>query len=237
MAYSDPPANAVATPHVQARLLHGLLQQLGIEKASLVGHSWGGLLALLYALEYPDEVSGLVLLAPGSMRRKPRLRAPLSAARSPSGRSDRHRLYDAPQGMLIRANLAEAFAPDPVPIDYAKMAQALWLRRPRQTKVFAREKYGGRPVMRALAARYPDLRLPVLLVTGEADRVVSPEQHALRLHRAIPHSELRTLVGAGHELLHTRPEAAVDAIARFWARRPRPYMDSDFRFLFTGRSS
>ncbi|PYS82008.1 MAG: hypothetical protein DMF67_14410 [Acidobacteria bacterium] len=50
----------------QARLLRGALASLGVRKPLLVGHSWGGTLALAYALQFADEVSALVLLAPAA---------------------------------------------------------------------------------------------------------------------------------------------------------------------------
>ncbi|MBV9242096.1 MAG: alpha/beta hydrolase, partial [Acidobacteria bacterium] len=52
------------TVDTQAVLLHQELQQLRISKPILVGHSWGGSLALAYALKYPNDLGGLVLLAP-----------------------------------------------------------------------------------------------------------------------------------------------------------------------------
>src|SRR6266496_1993431 len=55
-----------ATVEYQAQLLHDTLTDLGITKPILVGHSWGGSLALAYALKYPDEPSALVLLAPAA---------------------------------------------------------------------------------------------------------------------------------------------------------------------------
>jgi pimeloyl-ACP methyl ester carboxylesterase len=43
---------------------HALLQKLGIERASVVGHSMGGMLAARYALQYPESVAQLVLVNP-----------------------------------------------------------------------------------------------------------------------------------------------------------------------------
>src|SRR6202035_5410720 len=54
------------TIEYQAQLLHKTLSTLGITKPILVGHSWGAALALAYALNYPDDVSGMVLLAPAA---------------------------------------------------------------------------------------------------------------------------------------------------------------------------
>jgi pimeloyl-ACP methyl ester carboxylesterase len=60
--YGERPEDEVATFAVQARLIHGALMQLGVEKPVLVGQSRGGGIALKYALDYPDDVAGIVLL-------------------------------------------------------------------------------------------------------------------------------------------------------------------------------
>ena len=47
----------------QAHLFHEALREMGVERPIVLGHSWGSLVALAYALEFPDEVGGLVLAA------------------------------------------------------------------------------------------------------------------------------------------------------------------------------
>src|SRR2546423_5348882 len=62
--FSARPNGKTATVAVQARLLRGALQELGVARPIIVGHSWSGALALAYALDYEPEVAALVLLAP-----------------------------------------------------------------------------------------------------------------------------------------------------------------------------
>ena len=114
----------------------------------------------------------------------------------------------------MHKSLAEAFAPDTVPKEYERLAHALWQRWPRQAQTFARENTADRAVMRAYSTRYSQIRVPVVLLSGELDTVVPPDEHALRLHTALPHSELRLLPLTGHELPQTRPQAVVEAIDR-----------------------
>lgn len=64
--YSQRPMNEPLTLATNARLIHGALKQLGVKKAVLVGHSYGGSVALKYTLEYPDDVAGVVLIAPAA---------------------------------------------------------------------------------------------------------------------------------------------------------------------------
>jgi proline iminopeptidase len=58
--------------------LEALREQLGVEQLTLVGYSWGALLAMLYALEHPERVEKLALLSPATAAARER---PQAAAR------------------------------------------------------------------------------------------------------------------------------------------------------------
>ena len=63
--WSTPGSGAdAASPSGQAALLREALQRLGVTSFVLVGHSWGGTLAAAYALDFPQDLAGLILLAP-----------------------------------------------------------------------------------------------------------------------------------------------------------------------------
>ena len=213
--YSDTPDNADCAPDAQADTIRLALCQLGITKPILVGHSWSGALLMAYALKYPEDVAGLTLLAgwvyapdtpPYWLLRVPAipLLGPLAVST----------LLVVVKGYFLRQNLVQAFAPDPVDAEYAHLAAALWQRWPRQAQTFARENTADRAVMRANSDRYSGLQIPVVIVAGEQDTIVLPHAHALRLHAALPHSELRMLPHTGHELPQARPQPVIDAIER-----------------------
>ena len=63
---SDRPNGKTVDVEYQARLLHQVLSSLSVAQPVLVGHSWGAALALSYALQYPTEVSALILVAPAA---------------------------------------------------------------------------------------------------------------------------------------------------------------------------
>jgi pimeloyl-ACP methyl ester carboxylesterase len=67
--------------------------------------------------------------------------------------------------------------------------------------------------LQVLSQRYAEIKLPVAIVTGDADRVVDPKDHAFPLHETIKHSELIVLPNTGHQLPQTQPDAIVAAIA------------------------
>src|SRR5205823_13253050 len=64
--HSDRPNHRDITVEVQAQMLHAALKELNVEMPIVVGHSWGGSLALAYALAFPKELAGAVLLAPAA---------------------------------------------------------------------------------------------------------------------------------------------------------------------------
>jgi len=66
---SERPAGCPLTLALSARLIRDALQALGVERPILVGHSGGGSVALRYALDYPDEIAGLVFARPQCVRR------------------------------------------------------------------------------------------------------------------------------------------------------------------------
>ena len=66
--------------------------------------------------------------------------------------------------------------------------------------------------LRRMSPRYGEIHVPVAIVVGDADRIVSAEEHSFRLHAALPHSTLAVLPGTGHQIPVVRPEAVVDAI-------------------------
>ena len=125
--YSDRPATA--TPRDQAALLFLVMTRLGTPPPLVGGHSWGGALALMYAREYPWDVSGLVLVGTRAVATSDRGGALYKATRSPIIGSFLRWTFLLPIGRGLIANgLRQAWAPDPVPPEEIAAAQALWLR-------------------------------------------------------------------------------------------------------------
>jgi pimeloyl-ACP methyl ester carboxylesterase len=212
---SDRPRGKAATLEYQASLLHQTLAHLGITQPVLVGHSWGGALALAYALKYPAEVSAMVLLAPaayaddsGNGFLSVVIRTPLVGELSlllgklMLGRR-----------MLKRA-LAKAFYPQVVPDRYLKLASS-WLSQ-RQLRSYLEDELALNDSLQKMSKRYSEINIPVVIVTGDEDKIVSPKENAYRLQAALPQSRLMELKDVGHEIPQTHPEsiyAALELIA------------------------
>jgi pimeloyl-ACP methyl ester carboxylesterase len=65
LGYSEQPVGESATPSVQARLIHGALQQLGVEKPVLVGQSWGGSVSAAFSRSDCGSAKGACIGRPG----------------------------------------------------------------------------------------------------------------------------------------------------------------------------
>jgi pimeloyl-ACP methyl ester carboxylesterase len=210
--YSDRPQNEMVTSIVQARLLHGALQQLGIEQPVLVGYSWGSSVALAYALNYPDDLAGLVLLAPLAFRRERANPLPEIIAEIPVIGDLLRAIFPVVLGReLVQQNLVRAFTPDPVPSEYLRIAQALWTR-PSQTQAITQDNITINPTLTTLSPRYSDIKRPTVIVVGNADRIVNAQENAIALNQAIATSTLINLPNTNHAILQTRPEAVFNAI-------------------------
>lgn len=214
--YSEIPRGERASAPVQARILHEALARLGVERPLLVGHSWSGLLLLIYAWKYPEDVAGLVLLAPWiypGRAGEPLLRV----ASQPRIARLLFPLFTLIKPPVVRWFLRDAFGAASVPTAYREQAEALWLRTPDQLAATARENSGNRRALRGFRPAAISDRIPVLVAVGDRDRVTPPARQALRLKSELPHSRVAIIEGAGHELLHTSPDAVLQSIRDCWS--------------------
>jgi pimeloyl-ACP methyl ester carboxylesterase len=212
--YSERPAGRAPDPADQAAIVRGLLRQLGVERPLLVGFSWSGSLVLAYALAYGDEVGGVVTLAGAAYEWPTPVDLKYRLAHWPLiGRLAGHTLPMPLAQLLADAAVASAFAPEPVPASYDAAPWPLSLR-PESYLANAEDVGGLKPFLREQSRRYGDIRVPLVILTGDSDSVVSPALHSAALHRAVPHSEQIVLRGAGHPLPYSHPRAVIAAIDR-----------------------
>jgi pimeloyl-ACP methyl ester carboxylesterase len=215
--YSERPGNALWTPEEQAKLLYKALHQLGIERPILIGHSWGTLVALAMAIEFPKYIRAIALVS-GYYYPSPRPdTALLSAPALPGiGQVLRHTIAPVLGRMLWKRIVARMFAPEPVPERFGLLPKWLALR-PSQIGASAAETAMMIPAAKRLSARYAELTMPVAIVAGDEDQVVDPVHNARRLHEDIAHSELLIEPGVGHMAHYAAPRQILDAVARLEA--------------------
>src|SRR5215813_13162192 len=209
---SERPGSKSASVEYQAIMLHKTLRSLGVNNAILLGHSWGASLALCYALKYPAETAGLVLLAPAAFPGadpNPLLQA---VVKTPLIGELALTLGKTLMGdERLRHKLEKAFYPQPVPGNYLRMATSTWLGRKR-LRAYLEDEWSLNASLRRMSRHYGELRMPVVIVTGDRDQIVSPKENAYRLKKRIPQAQLVELKGAGHEIPLTRPDSVYSAL-------------------------
>jgi len=209
---SERPGSKAASVEYQALMLHKTLRSLGVNNAILLGHSWGASLALCYALKYPAETAGLVLLAPAAFPGADPSPLLQTVIKTPLIGELALMLGKTLMGdERLRHKLEKAFYPQPVPEYYLKMATSTWLGR-RQLRAYLEDEWSLNASLRRMSKHYGELRMPVVIVTGDQDQIVAPKENAYRLKERIPQAQLVELKGAGHEIPLTRPDSVYCAL-------------------------
>jgi pimeloyl-ACP methyl ester carboxylesterase len=209
---SERPRAEGATVESQARLLHETLTSIGVTRPVLVGHSWGAAMALCYALQYPGDLSGLILLAPAAYPDRGESRWLQAMTKPPfigdvalvAGKSilGKH---------VLRAGLQRAFYPQAIPHGYFEMVAASWLGR-KQLRAYLEDELNLNASLNTFSTRYSEIDAPVVIVTGDKDQIVSPKDNAYRLKAVIANSQLIALKDTGHEIPQTHPESIYQAL-------------------------
>lgn len=211
--YSERPGARDWSAVEQARLLVRAFKQLGVEDPLIVAHSWGTICALAMALEYEEKLSGLVLIS-GYYYPTPRVDAVLMSgpALPLVGGLLRHTVSPLLGKATIGKVLKTLFAPAEVPERFRTAVPDSMILRPGQMTASAAESLLMMADTEKLHARYAELQLPITLLAGAEDRIVDAQTQTVRLHDAIPHSELRIFEGHGHMLHYTATGSVVDAV-------------------------
>lgn len=199
-------------PRSQAALLRALLARIGIERPIVFGHSFGALVALAFALDYPADTRGVVL-ASGYYFPTARLDVPFMA--SPAipllGDLMRHTVSPLISRALWPHMLRVLFSPAPVP-RYFQLFPTWMALRPSQLRAAAEEAALLVPSAASLQRRYGALDVPAVIVAGAQDRYLDPSRHSLELARRIAHRELVVSPRAGHMVHHVDPRRVLHAI-------------------------
>lgn len=217
--YSDRPRSRLWTPSAQGALIAQALEQLGIEQAVVVGHSWGTLVALALALEHPERVGGLVLLSGyyfGTAR--PDV-LPASVPAIPLiGDLMAHTISPLLGRVLAPVAVKASFAPSAVSQKFADLPIAMTLR-PSQVRATAADTALMIPAAIALSRRHGELDLPIIVMAGEGDLIAHVGEHAEPFAKRVNGADLRIVTGQGHLFHYAVPSEVVAAIRD--VQRPR----------------
>ena len=218
--YSERQNSVQATVEVQALTIRDALQKLSLKKPVLVGHSWGGALVLAAAVAYGKDLAGIVLLAPAAYPNLSIEWWSLFPHLPLIGNFVVNTLTPLLGRAVVRKSLKRAYGPQEVQEDYVERSLELWMR-PDHVRACAYDERTLGASLTVLSERYRDIEMPVVIVTGSADRLLDPEAHAYRLHRTIRNSKLIVLPETGHQLPQTQPDAVISAIDAVWSAPQR----------------
>lgn len=216
--YSERGTDGPPTPDLQARRLHAALQALDVKKPILLGFSYGGAVALSYALQFPDEVGALLLVNTASH--------PWPIPVDLSYRIDglpllgpllRYTVVTPVGHMVVDDGIAGVFSPAPVPPEYDKVPVSLSLR-PATYAANAEDIRLLKPFLAEQSQRYPELRVPLVILVSDEDTAASPVIHSRPLAAQVPGAELIEVTGGGHPLHFSRRADVLAALERAVSR-------------------
>jgi len=212
-AYAAAWTSRAESPAEQAALLARAYAGIGTGAPLVLGHSFGGTVALAWALDHPARA--LVLLAAAAMEWKGGLGPLYAVTASAPGGALAVPLLTAtvPDARLVDIT-RRIFAPDPVPPGYEAHIGGLLTLRRASLRANARQVNGLKPHVIRMQGRYGTLGLPIEWVHGEADTIVPAAVHAIPFSARVPHAQLTLLPGVGHMPHHAEPEAVIAAIDR-----------------------
>jgi 3-oxoadipate enol-lactonase len=179
--------------------LKSALDELGVDRAHIVGESFGGVVSQVFALAHPDAVQTLTLISSAphfELSRKNRLLLPLFRI--------------TPMWLFARVHLGDVCEPtDPT---WAKRLFVRGASYADHASVFARAKIVSKVDLRT---RISELSCPVLLVFGASDRFTGEASRLMT--ELVPHARAVSIEGGGHLCHMTHPKPFLAALQPFLA--------------------
>jgi len=215
--YSERPADGYKLD-IQTELVHGLLEEIGAGKPIIIGQSYGGAFTLRYALNYPDDISGLMILAgvshpwPGGIASHYEV-----GSKNGLGTLLRWTVFPYLGATKGPQYSASTFWPLQPPAGYHDKAAIGLLFRPHEFKNNAQDIAHLLEEVKEMEPYYRQISVPVKILTGTHDTTVSPTIHARKLAQQIPNADFEFVENTGHTLQHSASKeidamlAALDA--------------------------
>jgi pimeloyl-ACP methyl ester carboxylesterase len=202
-----------STPAIQGRMIVEALERLGVGRAIFVVHSWSGALGARIALDYPERVAGLVMLAP-------------VAFPWPGGVGWYNELVTMPVigpllaytvtlplgFFLVEPGARGAFLPQIMPPGFVEKTATPLLLRPREFLANARDLVTLKAAVMEQAPRYANIKAPMVIISGDADKTVSTHIHSRPLAAVVPNAKLIVLPGVGHIVQNAAPDLVIAEI-------------------------
>jgi pimeloyl-ACP methyl ester carboxylesterase len=202
-----------STPSIQAGMIDEALEKLGVGRAILVVHSWSGALGARMALDYPERVAGLVMLAPVAYPWPGGVGWYNKAVTIPViGRLLAYTIT-LPLGLFLTETGARGvFLPQIMPDGFVSDTATPLLLRPRAFLANARDLVTLKVAVAEQAPRYADIKVPTVVISGEIDKTVSPNRHSRPFAKAVPNAKLIVLPDVGHMVQNAAPGLVIAEI-------------------------
>lgn len=203
----------------QAGAIQEAVARLGATRPLVLGHSYGGAVALTWAATRPGTLAGLLPLSGVAYPWETGLGAYYTVLSHPLGQFLVIPLLTAfTPTPVIRSEIGKVFRPQQAPAGYiGHFGPDLTLRRS-QMRVNARQRRALLAEIEALSPRWAEIAVPVEVVHGESDDIVPVEIHAARLAERLPGARLTRLPGIGHAPHHVAIPDVIAAIDRLAIR-------------------
>ena len=204
---------ADSTPAIQGRMIEQALEKLGVGKAIFVVHSWAGALGARMALDYPERVAGLVMLAPVAYPWRGGVGWYNKVVTTPVIGPLLAYTITLPIGYFLTAPGARSvFLPQTMPDRFVEETATPLLLRPREFLANAWDLVTLKAAVAEQAPRYRDIKAPVVVIAGDADKTVWPDIHSRPFVAAVPNAKLIMLPGVGHMVPYAAPDLIVHEI-------------------------
>ncbi len=199
--------------------LEGIRQALGLDKVSLLGWSWGGDLAMLYAMKYPEHLKGIILVDPGNV--DPKFDEVYNQNFSQKGTPEEFAALDAAYQRLSTEKSGEAY------VAFAQIFLSLYMADKSKAK-------GLEILIPDNSARYGDavgaglwedtqkndsfkgigeITTPTLIIHGDKDPI--PLESSQQINKTIASSQLVVFENVGHIPFVEAPELFYATVREF----------------------
>jgi pimeloyl-ACP methyl ester carboxylesterase len=199
----------------QIDVVHEMLTQLKLAPAIVVGHSFGGTLALGVARRYPQDVAKMILLAPGAGGMRA---ATMDVAQARYVQFSQlpvvSTVIDVTANNVIKrisatSGAGHAFAPQPVDPTYEQRLLSVTMTRGNMAS-YASDELEFDETLSWVDENVPQIRVPSVIIGANDDQLVSSD-HIRRLAETLPETELVTVDGS-HMIPYTHPGVVADEI-------------------------
>ncbi|WP_029585967.1 alpha/beta fold hydrolase [Bradyrhizobium sp. URHD0069] len=202
-----------STPAVQAGMIDEALERLGVSTAIFVVHSWSGALGARMALDHPERVAGLVMLAPVAYPWRGGVGWYNKMVSTPVIGPLLAHTITLPLGFFLAGPGARGvFLPQLMPDGFVGNTATPLLLRPREFLANAHDLVTLKAAVAEQAPRYADISVPTVVIAGEIDKTVSTNIHSRPFARTVPSAKLIVLPNVGHMVQYAAPDLVIAEI-------------------------